>query len=477
MRSGHRPEQSWDVAPGSVAARIRSFRTDRHGAVAVIFGLVSTVLLGLVGGGVDYTRLAARRAQLQAAVDAGALAGGNALKLAMSSTAAVIGVTEQTVRSEAKSPPDRPLDVAVTVASDKTNVAATAAETFKLSFGGFVGMPTAKLAVKAQASVVGRMRLCMLALDPFAPGAFNLQKNAQVTANGCSLYSNSVNATGMVGGDNAMARADTICSSGGYLGLRANFSPVPQAGCPAIEDPLKNRAAPDIGACVSIPASANKKGDRSKNEIDQSTTLDPGTYCGGLKISKNAVVTLNSGTYVFKDGPLLVYDKATLSGADVSLYFSGSKAGLLFDKGSTISLSAPTLGVMAGLLISEDRTVSGPLDPVVGLVTGVLGVLPPLLGAPPPTPAPLGQTKPLRTYRIISDNARTMLGTIYLPAGRLVIDASKPVADQSAYTVIVAQQINLYEGPNLVLNANYGATSVPVPKGVGPVSGRLLLTQ
>ena len=49
--------------------------------------------------------------------------------------------------------------------------------------------------------------------------------------------------------------------------------------------------------------------------------------------------------------------------------------------------------------------------------------------------------------------------------------------DQSAYTVIVAQQVNLYQGPNLYLNANYGATSVPVPKGVGPVSGKLMLTQ
>ncbi|MCJ2110244.1 pilus assembly protein TadG-related protein [Methylobacterium sp. E-025] len=455
----------------------RSFGPDRRGAVAVIFCLCATVLLGLVGGGVDYARLAARRAQLQAAVDAGVLAGGNALKLAMSTTAAVIGVTEQTVRSEAKSPSDRPLTVQVTVASDKTNVAASAAETFKLTFGSFVGMPAASLTVKAQASVVGRMRLCMLTLDPFAAGSFNLQKNAQVTAYGCSLYSNSVNATGMVGGDNAMARADTICSAGGYLGLRANFAPVPQAGCPAIDDPLKNRASPTIGACLSIPLSANKKGDISKNEIDQNATLDPGTYCGGLKISKNAVVTLKSGTYVIKDGPLMVYDKGTLSGTDVSLYFSGNTAGLLFDKGSTISLSAPTLGVMAGLLISEERTVSTPLDPVIGLANGLIGALLPALGPPPPTPAPLGQTKPMRTYRIISDNARTMLGTIYLPAGRLVIDATKPVADQSAYTVIVAQQINLYEGPNLVLNANYSATSVPVPKGVGPVSGRLLLTQ
>ncbi len=83
----------------------------------------------------------------------------------------------------------------------------------------------------------------------------------------------------------------------------------------------------------------------------------------------------------------------------------------------------------------------------------------------------------MRINRIISNNARTMLGTIYLPAGRLVIDADKPVADQSAYTVVVAQQVNLYEGPNLYLNANYDATSVPVPKGVGPISGKLLITQ
>ena len=118
----------------------------------------------------------------------------------------------------------------------------------------------------------------------------------------------------------------------------------------------------------------------------------------------------------------------------------------------------------------EERAVSNPVDPVAA-------VLQDPLAPTPPTPPPLGATKPMRTYRIISDNARTILGTIYLPAGRVVIDAKKPVGDQSAYTVIVAQQVNLYQGPNLYLNANYGATSVPVPKGVGPVTGKILITQ
>ena len=48
----------------------------------------------------------------------------------------------------------------------------------------------------------------------------------------------------------------------------------------------------------------------------------------------------------------------------------------------------------------------------------------------------------------------------------LVVDAKQPVADQSAYTAIVAQSIELNMGPNLVLNADYDMTDVPVPAGI-----------
>ena len=450
---------------------LRSFGSDRQGAVAVIFGLAATVLLGLVGGAIDYARLAAGRSQLQSAVDAGVLAGGNALKLASSSTASVIGITDQTIQNGAQAPADSPVMTTITVPADKTSVFARAERMVKLSFGGILGMPTVKIAAQARANVVGSMRLCMLALDAAAPGAFDLEKAAQVTAAGCSLYSNSSSPIGMTGKDSSMAKAQTICSAGGYAGVRANFTPPPQTGCPTIPDPLKDRPAPTVGACASIPVSANKKGDTSKNLIDQDVTLDPGTYCGGLHITKKAAVTLRAGIYAIKNGPLIVDSKASLTGTDVGFYFMGDKAGLLFDSKTSISLAAPTTGAMAGLLMMEERTVSAPVDPALAVLPDLLGLL------PLPTPPPQGASKPMRIYRIISDDARTMLGTIYLPAGRLIVDAKKPVADQSAYTVIVAAQINLYEGPNLVLNANYSATSVPVPKGVGPVTGRLMLTQ
>ncbi|GJD54374.1 TadE/TadG family type IV pilus assembly protein [Methylobacterium dankookense] len=467
-----RPEgRSRAGSSGAGSGLVRRFGRDRRGSVALIFGLSATVLVGLIGGGIDYARITSRRSQLQAAVDAGALAGGNALKLAASSIDSVRGVAEQTVREAAKPSPDRPFTLRVDVPPEKTSVFARAEETVRLGFGAFVGLGTTTIAAQARVNVVGRMRLCMLTLDPGAPGAFNLQKDAQVTANNCSLYSNSLNPIGMVGGDRAMARADTICSVGGYLGIRANFAPAPQTGCPVIEDPLRGRANPPVGSCSSLPFPFNLLPLGKTPTIDQSVTLEPGTYCAGLQIKKNAAVTLKPGIYVFKDGPLIVKDKASLTGAGVGLYFTGDRGGLLFDKNTTISLTAPTTGEMAGLLMAEQTTVADPLDPAILANLLDIGLSIPL------TPPPLGLTKPLRIYRIISNNARTMLGTIYLPTGRLVIDATQPVADQSAYTVVVAQQVNLYEGPNLYLNANYEGTSVPVPKGVGPISGKLMLSQ
>ena len=188
------------------------------------------------------------------------------------------------------------------------------------------------------------MRLCMLTLDPAAPGAFDLENGAQVTASDCSLYSNSNNPGGMTGKGNAYALAQTICSAGGFVGSGSNFTPTPQTGCPVIQDPLKDRPAPAVGACTAIPISANKKGDTSQNLVDQDATLSPGTYCGGLHITKKASVTLQAGIYVMQDGPLIVDKKASMSGTDVGFYFMGSKGGLLFDSKTTISLAAPTTG-------------------------------------------------------------------------------------------------------------------------------------
>jgi hypothetical protein len=170
--------------------------------------------------------------------------------------------------------------------------------------------------------------------------------------------------------------------------------------------------------------------------------LSPGVYCGGLTITKNTTASLSPGVYVIKDGPLKVSGGGTLQGNNVGFYLKGNASVIDFSTDSTISLTAPKDGLLSGILFFEDRAAQAQ-----------------------------------REHKILSDNARTLLGTIYLPQGTLLVDANKPVSDKSAYTIIVARRMKLDDGPNLYLNTGYDKTDIPVPQGVGPYGSSIYLTR
>ncbi|MCA8889847.1 MAG: hypothetical protein KDA46_13515, partial [Parvularculaceae bacterium] len=71
----------------------------------------------------------------------------------------------------------------------------------------------------------------------------------------------------------------------------------------------------------------------------------------------------------------------------------------------------------------------------------------------------------------------TLLGTFYLPRGDLEVASAVPLADQSAYTAIVARRLRLRGAPTLVLNANYKSTDIPTPDGIGPTGGQVFLRE
>jgi hypothetical protein len=131
-----------------------------------------------------------------------------------------------------------------------------------------------------------------------------------------------------------------------------------------------------------------------------------------------------------------------MAGDGVGFFFTGAGAAFEFTTNSSIDLAAPESGAMAGLLMFEAR------DQPTNL-----------------------------THRIESDDARRLIGTIYLSRGELRVDASSPIADQSAYTAIVARTMRLYGGPHLVLNTNYSLTPVPVPAGIRGVDQPVTLVE
>ena len=52
----------------------------------------------------------------------------------------------------------------------------------------------------------------------------------------------------------------------------------------------------------------------------------------------------------------------------------------------------------------------------------------------------------------------------------------KVIGAASTYTIIVANEIEL-DGVNLVINADYTASDVPVPLGLGPKSNKVRLVK
>lgn len=422
-------------------SNLRAFAADDRANVAVTFGLALPVILGFAGVALDYSGAASMRTKMQAVADSSAINAALEFQMVQANVQKVSAVANNYAQSRIEG---ATVDVAVN-ATDLT-VRVTLEKDVLGVFGSATGWGPTHIKASATARMSNGLPLCLLALEPKAKAAVTLETNARLTAPACVVNSNSTSPQGLISMDNAVLQAGLICSAGGKVKTKnSNYAPEPKTDCPVMPDPLAARQAPTNFTCTA-----------TGKVVDASyETLQPGVYCGGLKITNAANVTLNPGTYVIKDGPLIVDGGSSFTGSGVSIFLKGSGANLTFATASTISLTAGKTGPLAGLLIYDDPT----------------GTSAPELSGKHAKP-----DKSPREHSILSDDARMLLGTIYMPKGRLIIDATKPVADRSAYTVLVVQQLDLYDGPNLVLNTDYRASDVPVPEGVGPYGGKIYLT-
>ncbi len=420
-----------DQRAGEIA---RSLARDERASIIVKFALLLPVMFGMVGGTVDYGMLIRQKALLQNAADAAATAAAKEFTLIDTSKHDINAMTQAKVEAFMRASGQSTAgsyQVVGRAQLEPLQVSVQATQDYTTPFGVLRGSAS-RLSVRSVAQVIGRPHICVLGLEEQEAGTIELWTNARMTAQNCAVYSNSTSSAGIKSKNNAVLSATLICSAGGSDGGKSSFQPGPLTDCPVLEDPLAGRPAPIVGSCTNT----------GRKIVSESVTLMPGVYCGGIEISGSSVVELSPGIYVMKDGPLVVKDSASLSGVDVGFYLTGANAWFKFETGSSISLAAPKGGVMAGLLFHEAATQSVAYS-----------------------------------HQILSDNARLMLGTIYLPRGDLVIDANKPIADQSAYTAIVARTLRLYSGPNLVLNTNYEETTVPVPAGIKGVGQPVALVE
>lgn len=407
--------------------RLKRLLLNTSGNTIVTFALALPMLLGGVGIGVDFGTLSMKRSELQAAGDAAALAGAKELSLA-SSTDISIEASAQAYLAEQLKGTTSSISGNVVIDRAMGSVTVQVTEVWTPFFAQFISADVTPVVTNSTASLAGETKICVLALAPSGPFGFSMQTGSHVEANGCGIYSNSTDMNSIYLGSGSTVSASLLCSSGGIFNLggsivASSYNEVAPAltDCPAIADPLASRAAPVYGAC-----------DYSNVVVSSgNVTLNPGVYCGGLRVENSAIVKLKAGTYVMKDGLFRVKDKASLTGKNVGIFMTGIMGMIWFTEEATIDLSGAETGAMAGLLFFDDPKMAG-----------------------------------IRIHKISATNAHTLTGTIYLPKAVLLVDPNANVGENSAYTAIVARRISVEKGPTLVLNSDYSATAVPVPEGI-----------
>jgi Flp pilus assembly protein TadG len=388
---------------------------DRSGSISTSFALALIPILGMAGVAVDYSGAASSRTQLQSRTDAAAL---HIAKGSPTSEDA-----QRSARTFFPSDGDGVTEIAATVSNGAVTVTAT--KQVKTKVANVLGFEQIAVGARSTAAIESDgAPICVLGLSHTASPAVSFAGNTNFAAKGCAVYSNSGAQNALSSQGSATAEAAAFCSVGRASGT---FKPSAKSPCREKEDPFASLVAPVTTGCdysSSNATSVSPNGTKS---------FAPGTYCATLDIKGTA--TLAPGVYVLKNG-LNIAAQGAASGTGVTFYLTGSNAGFTINGGGTLSLSAPTSGSYAGVLIYQDRTAN--------------------VGA---------------TNKLNGDSNTFLKGAIYTPTQKLEVTGNAGFGDQSSFMPMIADVVS-FSGSSVV-QSDVKNTQIALPLATMSSGSRL----
>ena len=405
---------------------MRRLLRETRGSIALKFALAVPAIAMLSVGAIDLFAVTAAQTRLQAIADAGALAGAPALALATDGAAAreraasfVAGQLSQwsdaptVVETYEVVTQGGQRGIRVLLQANRTSFFANMLPPGGWNFKG-----------EATATSVGLVPLCVLVTGTTANRVLHVRDTGRMTAPSCMVHSN--RDIEVSGGAITAAAVQAVTSAGGAI------SPAANTGAAPIDDPFANldldRAFGPGAGCTAAAATVGKVSVSSGVHY-----VSPGNHCGGIEATGDARIVLQSGEHYFLTGNLLIDGSARLEGEDVVLLFDVASK-FAFQSAARVNLEGRQSGAFAGLVMASLRGNQ-------------------------------------QDFVISADHVDSLLGVIYVPSARLIVEGTADVARDSAWTVIVARELRLSGSPSLFINANYDASDVPVPSGVGPRTG------
>lgn len=311
----------------------------RDEAQQVVFmALMLPILLVFVGLVIDVGNLYFHRRTAQNAADAAVMAG--SVELAVSRSAAQTAAFAYAAKNGYDNGHGNTVDV--TFPGDCVRVQVN--EDVRPLLASLVWSGTFDVSASAEACMmVVELGSSVIVLEPRHSEALSVTGNGrlEVTRGNIQVNSSSDEAVTLDGNAQIVTYTPVTIVGDYDKNRRSRFSPTPITGAPVIPDPL---------AGLPVPTKPKKC---TTKEINDSGTLDPGCYSGGIKLSSKERLTLRPGVYWIEEG-IKLSAQAELIGSNVMLYIADGDVDL--SGGSRCELSPPDSGVYDGITFFGNRS-------------------------------------------------------------------------------------------------------------------------
>lgn len=341
----------------------KSLLRDKSGSTLIAFATTLPMLLAGSGAAMMYGFQVMTVSDMQAALDAGTLAGtamsGSAssdMRLANADSAydwnfnIEKGHVEGTTNFWVQGGGDPKF------AATKWEVSGTASAKIRNPFSFVIGDPWLPVVASSTATKLESDPVCLLALNASADETIEMRGQPKIAVKGCAVQANSRSDEAISQTSKAFMSASMIGATGGYTGT--GYDPSPMTGTVPLDDPYADVRFPSSSTCDYNNVKITKK----------TVTLNPGVYCGGLTVKAGARVHLEPGIYVMKDGPLWVNSDGDLDGEEVMIGFTGPGATIRMDGSSQASLTSPASGTYMNMQFMQEPDTGG--DNLAVSITG-----------------------------------------------------------------------------------------------------------
>jgi Flp pilus assembly protein TadG len=324
---------------------------DRMGGVFIYAAIAAPVLIGAAGLSVDVGLWYANKRLTQSAADSAALAGALEFRRSDGNATSIENVVDAEALINGFSSANG--DTIVVDSSTSPLVAVTITRTVP----GLLSQVVFTNTTNVQARAVARADVndsCIWSLNPTAAQAINVVGSADVNL-GCGMIANTDDPDGIHKEGSGCLAASEYKVNGGYdesLNSGCPLDPVPETSITPADDPLASLPEPIYALCgggggppVNLSGTADYE-------------LDPGVYCTNLTITTSGTVTFKPGMHIFDGSALSIQGGANVEGSELTLYWSengGVNDGIDIAGGATVTLSAPTSGTYAGILMYQSR--------------------------------------------------------------------------------------------------------------------------